>query len=125
MQYFGRGTKVFIAEITGNVTVISNRRWKYTWGKSRLQASDKTFVFETSPLTYTNTLIYAYNACEALQQASGTYDGPGITHANIPAGYLLKPIKNGTNVLMLQSRDDLGNVTFVFSLANAIDGACG
>lgn len=117
------GTKVFIAVITGNTTIISNRRWKYTWSQSYLKSSNKLFTQSTTYLV-SATGTEAYNTCEALQQASGTKDGPGITHANIPAGYALQPIATNTNVLMFQSRDDLGAVTFVFSLANAIDGAC-
>lgn len=117
------GTKVFIAKITGNTTIISNRRWKYTWSQSYLKSSNKLFTQSTTYLV-SATGTEAYNTCEALQQGGGTYDGPGITHAYIPTGYTLQPIATDTNVLMFQSRDDLGAVTFVFSLANAIDGTC-
>lgn len=117
------GTKVFIARIIGNTSIITNRRWKYNWIQSYLKSSDKLFTTHLTHL-FSNTGTEAFNTCEALQQESGTYDGPGIYHSNIPTGYTLKPIATGTNVLMFQSRDDLGAVTFVFSLANAIDGAC-
>ena len=117
------GTKVFTAIITGNTTIISNRRWKYSWSQSYLKSSDKLF-YQSSTHLISATGTEAYNTCEALQQSSGSYDGPGVLHTNIPTGYLLKPIATNTNVLMFQSRDDLGAVTFVFSLANAIDGTC-
>ena len=117
------GTKVFTAVILGNTTIITDRRWKYSWSQSYLKSSDKLF-YQSSTHLISATGTEAYNTCEALQQSSGTKNGPGITHTNIPAGYKLQPIATGTNVLMFQSRDDLGAVTFVFSLANAIDGAC-
>jgi len=117
------GTKVFTAKITGNTTIIANRRWKYNWIQSYLKSNNKLFT-QSSTYLVSAAGSEAYNTCEALQQSSGTYDGPGITHSNIPAGYTLQPIATGTNVLIFQSRDDLGAVTFVFSLANAIDGAC-
>ena len=119
------GTKVFIAVITGNTTIISNRRWKYNWSQSYLKSSNKLFT-QSSTYLVSATGTEAYNTCEALQQdtTSNPKDGPGITHSSIPSGFLLQPIATGTNVLMFQSRDDLGAVTFVFSLANAIDGTC-
>jgi len=117
------GTKVFIAVITGNTEIISNRRWKYTWSQSYLKSSNKLFTQSTTYLV-SAAGTEAYNTCEALQQSGDPQDGPGVTHTNIPAGYALQPIATDTNVLMFQSRDDLGAVTFVFSLANAIDGAC-
>ncbi|NDG65026.1 MAG: hypothetical protein EBY29_16435 [Planctomycetes bacterium] len=59
-----------------------------------------------------------------MQQTSGTYDGPGITHANIPTGFTLQPIANGTYVQMLMSRSADSKMTFTFCVSNAIDGAC-
>ena len=121
------GVKIFIAKIAGASPIISGRRWKYTWVHTYLKSSDKKFTTysypsETFLISSADTL--AYNTCEALQQDSGLYDGPGITHTNIPAGYNLKEIATGTNVLMFQSQDNTSAVTFVFSLANAIDGGC-
>lgn len=117
------GTKVFIAVITGNTTIISNRRWKYNWSQSYLRSSDKLFT-QSSTYLVSAAGSEAYNTCEALQQAGDPQDGPGITHTNIPAGYTLQPIATGTNVLMFQSRNEKGDVVFAFCLANAIDGAC-
>ena len=117
------GTKVFTAVILGNTTIITDRRWKYSWSQSYLKSSDKLF-YQSSTHLISATGTEAYNTCEALQQSSGSQNGPGFINANIPSGFKLKAIATGTNVLMFQSRDDLGNVTFVFSLANAVDGTC-
>ena len=114
---------LFIAQITGSVDVITNRRWKYTWKTGNLD-STKLFQPRTESIDYTKTGEYAYNTCEALQQASGTKDGPGITHANIPTGYTLQPIATDTYVHMFMSRGSDSKISFTFTLANAIDGTC-
>lgn len=118
------GTKVFIAGITGNVIIHSNRRFKYTWETANFEPSTGYYVSNPSSINYTTTNIYAYNTCEALQQSSGTNYGPGIVAANIPSGFVLKAIATGTYVQMLQHRDREGNVVFSFSMPNAIDGTC-
>jgi len=116
---------VFIAKITAATAVIANRRWKYEWSAAWLNASNVFEAISGSNLTYaTQGNIYAYNTVEALQQTSGTYDGPGITHANIPTGFTLQPIANGTYVQMLMSRSADSKMTFTFCVSNAIDGAC-
>lgn len=116
------GTKVFIAVITGN-TALSAVRWRYSWSQSYLKSSNKIFT-QSSTYLVSTAGTEAYNTCEALQQTTTTKLGPGFLNANLSYGYTLQPIATGTNVLMFQSRDDLGAVTFVFSLANAIDGTC-
>ena len=114
----------FIAKITASTTIIANRRWKYEWAEGTLGATDLFELVSGSSYTYTNTGDYAYNTCEALQQTSGTYDGPGITHGNIPSGYLLQPIADGTYVHMFVNRSSNSNIIFTFTIANAIDGTC-
>ena len=114
----------FIAKITSSTTIIANRRWKYQWAEGTLGATDLFELVSGSSYTYTNTGDYAYNTCEALQQTSGTYDGPGITHANIPSGYTLQPIADGTYVHMFVNRSSNSNIIFTFTIANAIDGTC-
>ena len=116
--------QTFVAYITGNVVVITGRRWKYTWGLAHLDSSNLFEQRSGASLTYTNTGIYAYNTVEALQQTSGTKNGPGFTHANIPSGYTLQPIATGTCVHMLMSRGGDSLLKFTFSVANAIDGTC-
>lgn len=115
--------QTFVAYITGNVTVISNRRWKYTWGLAHLDSSNLFEQRSGASLTYTNTGIYAYNTVEALQQ-TGTSNGPGFLNANIPSGFTLQPIATGTCVHMLMSRGGDSLLKFTFSVANAIDGTC-
>ena len=116
--------QTFVAYITGNVTVISNRRWKYTWGLAHLDSSNLFEQRSGASLTYTNTGIYAYNTVEALQQASGTKNGPGFLNANLPVGFLLQPIATGTCVHMLMSRGGDSLLKFTFCVSNAIDGTC-
>jgi hypothetical protein len=116
--------QTFVAYITGNVVVITGRRWKYTWGLAHLDSSNLFEQRSGASLTYTNTGIYAYNTVESLQQASGTKNGPGFTHANIPSGFTLQPITTGTCVHMLMSRGGDSLLKFTFSVANAIDGTC-
>ena len=116
--------QTFVAYITGNVVVITGRRWKYTWGLAHLDSSNLFEQRSGASLTYTNTGIYAYNTVESLQQASGTKNGPGFTHANIPSGFTLQPIATGTCVHMLMSRGGDSLLKFTFSVANAIDGTC-
>lgn len=116
---------MFVAKITANAVVISNRRWKYEWSSAWLNSTKLFEPISGSNLSYaTQGGTYAYNTCEGLQQTSGLYDGPGITHASIPTGYTLQPIATGTYVIMVVSKSADSKTSYVFSLANAIDGAC-
>ena len=115
--------QTFVAYITGNVTVISNRRWKYTWSLAHLDSSNLFEQRSGASLTYTNTGVYAYNTIEALQQ-TGTSNGPGFSNSNLPSGFLLKPIATGTCVHMLMSRGGDSLLKFSFCVSNAIDGTC-
>ena len=116
---------VFIARIMNYDIVIANRRWRYEWSAAWLNASNVFEAISGSNLSYaTQGNIYAYNTVEALQQTSGTYDGPGITHSNIPTGFTLQPIAIGTCVQMLMSRSADSKITFTFCVPNAIDGSC-
>ena len=127
-RYAPQVLNVFLAKITGNTTVITNRRWKYAWEEAE-QYTDTIQKFQTkggSAITSATTVIgYAYNTIEALQQTSGTKNGPGFTHANIPSGFTLQPIATGTVVLMHASINATdGSQAFSFCVSNAIDGTC-
>jgi len=127
-RYAPRVLTVFLAKITANTTVITNRRWKYAWEEAE-QYTDTVQKFQTkggSTITSATTVIgYAYNTVEALQQTSGTKDGPGLTHASIPSGFTLQPIATGTVVLMHASINATdGSQAFSFCVSNAIDGTC-
>jgi len=119
---------VFLAKITANTVIITGRRWKYAWEEAE-QYTDTIQKFQTkggSAITSATTVIgYAYNTVEALQQTSGTKDGPGLTHASIPSGFTLQPIATGTVVLMHASINATdGSQAFSFCISNAIDGTC-
>ena len=127
-RYAPRVLNVFLAKITANTTVITNRRWKYAWEEAE-QYTDTVQKFQTkggsSITSATTTIGYAYNTVEALQQTSGTKNGPGFTHANIPSGFTLQPIATGTVVLMHASINATdGSQAFSFCVSNAIDGTC-
>ena len=121
-------SNVFLAKIVAASTVITNRRWKYTWVEAEQYTSGSQKFQTKGGSTFnsdTTTLGYAYNTCESLQQDSGTIDGPGLTHGNIPSGFYLKPIAAGTVVLMHTSFNATdGAQAFSFCLTNAIDGVC-
>jgi hypothetical protein len=116
---------VFLAQILVATVVLTGRRWKYTWAAANQLSADMKMQANTGDnLNYAHIQVYAYNGCEGLQQNSGTLDGPGLTHASIPTGFSLQPIANGTYVIMLLVPDSNGNMSFVFSIPNAIDGTC-
>lgn len=116
---------VFVAMIGANSVLIAGRRWQYQWSAAWLNASGLFEIISGSNLSYaTQGNTYAYNTVEALQQASGSKNGPGVTHANIPGGFTLQPIATGTYVQMLMSRSADSKITFTFCVSNAIDGTC-
>ena len=119
-----KAQQVFLAKITGNTAIIANRRWSYTWTSAAFDVTTNKFKAATGTALISDTNQLAYNTVEGLQQDSGTKNGPGITHANIPAGYTLQPIATGTYVLMFGTAGSTGNQIYVFSVANAIDGTC-
>ena len=126
-RYAPRVLNVFLAKITGNTTVITNRRWKYAWEEAE-QYTDTIQKFQTkggSAITSATTVIgFAYNTVEALQQ-TGTSNGPGFLNANLPSGFLLQPIATGTYVLMHASINATdGSQAFSFFVSNAIDWTC-
>jgi hypothetical protein len=120
-----KAQQVFLAKITGNNTIISNRRWSYTWTTAAFDVTTNKFKAAIGTALISDTNQLAYNTVEGLQQDSGTKNGPGVLHANIvAAGYALQPIATGTYVLLFGTADSTGKQIYVFSVANAIDGSC-
>jgi len=103
--------------------------WLYDWEETFIDGSGVYQNAKTqrrkSSLS-SSTLGRAYNGCEGPQiiASSPTVLGPGITIANIPAGFTIKPIEDDTVVLMYALARDNGQPLFFFSCPNAIDGAC-
>jgi len=120
---FDKFPPLFIAQITGKVDIITDRRWKYTWESGHLNSSE-FFEPRVESINYNKTGLYAYNTCEALQQAGGSDNGPGFINANMPSGFKLKPIATGTFVHMFMSRGSDSKMRFTFSMPNAVDGVC-
>lgn len=118
---------VFFACIIDSEVVEEGRQWKYTWTRSQIVTSTTgDFVVEQNySMRFENGNFYAYNGCEMPHLLNGDIDGPGFQHANIPVGYALQPICAGTHVIMMSERATDGNMIFVFSIPNAIDGTCG
>lgn len=117
---------VFFACIIDATVVVAGRQWKYTWTRSQISDSTTSEFVMTDEysLNYNNGNFYAWNGCEMAHLVNGDYNGPGFQNANIPAGYALQPICTGTHVMMMSERSTDGNLIFVFSIPNAIDGTC-
>lgn len=117
---------VFFACIIDATEVVAGRQWKYTWTRSQITVSTTAEFVMTDEysLNYNNGNFYAWNGCEMAHLANGDYNGPGFLNANIPVGYSLQPICVGTHVIMMSERSTDGNLIFVFSIPNAIDGTC-
>jgi hypothetical protein len=102
--------------------------WLYDWEETFLNGSgayqnSKTLRRKSS--LSSSTLGRAFNGCEGPQLMGSTLVlGPGITTANIPAGFTIQPIANDTVVLMYALARDNGQQLFFFSCPNAIDGVC-
>lgn len=129
----------FLARITGN-TAISGKTatvggvagtqvaWTYDWEEVSMNTSGtyqtaKDYRRKSSLVS--GTLGKAYNGAEGPQTITATTTlGPGITTANIPAGYTIKAIANDTVVLMYALSRDNGEPLFFFCCPNAIDGIC-
>jgi len=129
---------VFMARITGSTAIAGKTAtiggtaaqpvaFEYDWEEVSVST---TGTYNTSD-TYRrkSSLIAtkgkAINGCEGPQMIGGTTTlGPGITTANIPAGFSFKAIANNTVVMMYATARATGENLFFFSVPNAVDGAC-
>lgn len=124
--------QMLIARIESH-TLIGTYRWLYTWSLAEIQPTSVGGGYEfaaRSGETYYNG--QALNVCEGLN--SGSYVGPGINPANIPAGFSVQPI-TGYVMIFPQNRaiittpgtpptSEGGEEMWVFYAPNAIDGVC-
>lgn len=136
---------IFLARITGNTAITGKTAtvggvaaspvaWVYDWEEAYVMAPASVTagtIYATSNATRRkSSLIYgtagkAVNTIESMQCVAGTTVlGPGITTANIPAGFSIKAIQTNTIVIMHQLQRENGEPCFAFSCPNAIDGAC-
>jgi hypothetical protein len=136
---------IFLARITGSTAITGKTAtvggvaaspvaWTYDWEEAYVKAPASITagtIYATGNATRRkSSLVYgtagkAINTIESMQCVSGTTVlGPGITTANIPAGFSVKAIQANTIVIMHQMQRDNGEPCFVFSCPNAIDGAC-
>lgn len=93
-------------------------RWLYSWRQAKLVANAiHQFDYVTPEYWYMGT---ALNTIEA--QNTALHVGPGIVKANIPAGFSVKPVEG--YVLLFPGRRVDGTPMWLFSVPNAIDGAC-
>jgi hypothetical protein len=132
------GPTIFLARITGSTAVSGKTAtvggsasqpvaWTYDWEEVSVNTSD---AYETAKsYRRTSTLAgakgKAFNGCEGPQMIGATTTlGPGITTANIPAGFSFKAIATNTIVLMYALSRDNGEPLFFFSAPNAVDGTC-
>lgn len=109
------------AAISGTVN-----RWLYTWTLAELQpttvGTGHDFLKRTGELWQTGS---ALNVCEAAN--TSTFVGPGVTVANIPVGFAVKPV-SGFVLLYPKHRANSsgsgGEIMWMFYAPNAIDGTC-
>lgn len=124
--------RAFLARITGG-TLRAGRTtaWLYDW--------EEVFVLENGAYITAGgaetrrrassqfpTYGQALNGNEALQTINGNdlVVGPGITVANIPAGFTYNRIANNVVVLMYAGQRVSGSPLFWFYAANPIEGSC-
>lgn len=112
-----------VAPVLGMITDFvaisgATNRWLYTWKLIRVNASHA--VVNTSELWY---FAEALNTIE--MSNSTTVMHPGITLANLPTGFTVKPISVGTCTMFFPRRlSDTGAIRWVFSVTNVVDGEC-
>ena len=123
--------RFFFAEITGNEELETNR-YKYEfdhvdpidWATPTdgdFEARDTGWGAETT----TDETIYAYNLMEV--NNTSTQIGPGVpVGTSSPSGSLLsiKPISDGSIVIMWPAISNDGEQVFFFQAENAIDVSC-
>jgi len=108
-----------LAKITGSTAIAgANYRWTYAWQAAEI-GSTGVFAGRTSEPWYTGS---ALNITEAGNTASLVM--PGYLVANFPAGFTVKPIATGCFVMVFARRRTNGDIQWVFSCENAIDGTC-
>lgn len=104
----------YIGVITGRSDLIVGRRFLYKVKEA--VCNPTTYIFTIKQNADEND---ALNTVESLQQASGTKDGPGLTHTNIPNGFTFEAIQTGTCVVVTNI-----DGKHYFTVSNAIDGGC-
>ena len=104
----------YVGIITGRTTLIASRRFLYK--VKQAVCAPTTYIFSAAANADEND---ALNTVESLQQASGTKNGPGVTHTNIPAGFTFEAIQTGTCVIVTQI-----DGKHYFTVSTAIDGGC-
>lgn len=121
-------TMPFLARITA-ASSSGTRRWTYSFVEVGMNTSGE-FVDAaagTSMLysggTGTDQVRQAYNTVEWVQSATPATIGPGITVANLAAGWDVQPIATNTVVLMHRVRMS-DHVAYAFCCPNAVDGNC-
>lgn len=101
--------------------------WEYDWEEVSVST---TGTYNTSDTYRRKSATVAskgkaINGCEGPQMIGATTIlGPGITTANIPAGFSFKAITTNTVVLMYATARATGEPLFFFSVPNAVDGVC-
>lgn len=109
------------AKITGNVQVVPGIKWKYEWREVRFTESTTSTANKTNGL-WSVSHGFAYNWNEL--NNSVTFWAPLGGLANVPTGFALKPMSNGTPILLFPIRDTTGAMFWCFDKVNAIDGPC-
>lgn len=114
-----RRVPFLLVKLTDSTAIAGEvNRWEYSWVRAEVvNNAAKAFQQVASEAWYTGT---AYNAIEGAN--SSTFVGPGVTKANIPAGFSVKPVSG--YVLIFPHRLTDGTERWLFCVPNAIDGTC-
>jgi hypothetical protein len=113
-----------LAKITSSTAIGSTtNRWSYGWEEHWWDpsASPDTSALKTGGLDSIKAGV-AYNVNEIGN--TSTTACPGVTLANLPGTFAVKPISTDTRVVLFRFTADDGTAVWLFDKANAIDGEC-
>jgi hypothetical protein len=116
----------FFARITGNTGIggAGSNRWSYQWQEVRRSGVNAWTTVSGGRTHSTSGYGLAYNLLEAGNAASGV-QGNGVTIANLPAGFTIRPIGNSAVVeIITVVPNGSGGFEAYFAAPNAVDGSC-
>lgn len=112
-----------IGKILGSTAISgASYRWLYTWRKADVFGTSSTPDYKFEDSDDAALQGEALNVCEGGNTAATLM--PGITVANIPAGFTIGPIATGCYVLLTPKRLKDGTEMYFFFCPNPIDGTC-
>lgn len=121
--FFVPSAQTFLGKITGQTNITADKQWTYTFVEVYPQADPYASASGASFSTVSGGRSgTAYNGIEAGNSA--TVHGNGVTFANLTGSFKVQPIKVGDVVEVTAMMDVAGNVKYIISKMNGVDGAC-